>query len=1571
MANRTAATWSNPGPAPAGRRVSARVWKTLAVLVGLAVCVGAITYAVLWLTPPKAPRLMVATADYAENPLVPTNAGTVTAVQGFIDLNRFTGRGRLRPDNAPYRLTRGETGNVLAKLSAFREPVVVAVFAANGGCDANGPFLIPDDASPEPTERVRVKAILDAVAKLPADTRKLIVFDAAGAISAPVFGQFHNDFTRGVQSLDADIAAVPNLLVFISAGADQRSWRSPEWGESAFLHHLRTGLAGNADANNDNRLSADELIEYATRRTRQWARDQRGALQVPELFPTTDGHRRAAGTTLGIVEKHADADPLPTAFVPPPTWDESWKAFAEFDTAIPHPATYSPLLWKQYTDWLLRGDRLIADGDETGAANARARANQLVPLITADRAIAVSPQTLALPSALGESSTSSDTLGPVIGKVALASDADRPAEWEKAKQQAGRLAFGRALVKWVADDPFARLKLAPPVVALITEGFNVVPAELHFLTMVARDLPAHTASAAVWPLLQRVLRLRVIAEETANGAQSEVVRPWIAGQIVAADASRRVAEDLLFSGSAAGWFTANTCAMYAEWFYSDAANTADVIRTARTTWQTAIPKLNGLTEWLAAGEHPKDLFGRMTREDLLNTVRATWTDVHRLAEWSEAPPATDRVANLKTLAKSVNGRITRIEAFHHSAIDAVKVPLRAVIGAVIVPDTAVGRLLDSRPNNESRAELATWWRDADVVLSVPFTDRREELLVGLRNVSRQLHVLADKRPEPLAELTTDEVRERAFDAARRRGLLHLAALGRSAFELAVGDGFERTVFQVDQFSRQVDAPAELIAGEERFATAVRQLPGRISTKDDSLPAADLLARLSLVPPSTDPAVRLRKLRAAELLDWQAGRTQIDRWSGGDSAKPYYRHAADVLRGDARRVAARPAAGQPTPATSFPLTVPDVPDITVTDELNPRALFDVKSAGTPVNGMVVYRGTDATFARVTGGLLTPMELAIPPRSGPMPTVPAVERSVLTLSGYFRGEKVETRVNVARHLLPHTTAVRSAPNDAVSVAVRLTSDLRDKLGTGTGHLHFVIDCSGSMGRPDDPSIRSDFADACDYLEGTLKQVPKGVTVAVSAFGQRTPAAKTPEDTFTTLRAAAPWKDGETAAVMAQVRALEPWDKSAVVRSVLQARKVIGDIAGTRAVILFSDCADNRFTDPEVNTKKVAVKDALRAAFGDGCPLHVVAFPAEKAAEAVREEFRSVTTFKPAGLFLAPNETAKLIDWIRTATAPQVKLKVVTARDSIDLTAGTDAADNWLSPLPKASSGVLELLTPKVSQPVELKAGERLLVELTGGTNALRFTRPNFAAGVPAASRGTIDKWAVAVPRQRLTDSGGLELVALADRDAKTGAETLVPARVGDVWFELAAVNASAVAVKWANSTGWPCPAWDVSCPAWPTSGGKATAPSLAAWWSEGRPFSAAGSWAAPTDMPLSAVSPFTVNTTAGEVTVSGVSVEAHDGRACLVVRLTHSPGKPVIPRVKDLTPDGSEVRVYRDANCVTALFWWTDPTAIKAVRGLEFVAIDDAKKQATENRTFVVLPTLPPPSVGTPAPTPAPR
>ena len=68
--------------------------------------------------------------------------------------------------------------------------------------------------------------------------QKLLILDATQSPAFADVGLVHNDFAAGLEELNDDIAAVPNLVVLSSTDLDQRSWTSPEWGTSAFGHFL-------------------------------------------------------------------------------------------------------------------------------------------------------------------------------------------------------------------------------------------------------------------------------------------------------------------------------------------------------------------------------------------------------------------------------------------------------------------------------------------------------------------------------------------------------------------------------------------------------------------------------------------------------------------------------------------------------------------------------------------------------------------------------------------------------------------------------------------------------------------------------------------------------------------------------------------------------------------------------------------------------------------------------------------------------------------------------------------------------------------------------------------------------------------------------------------------------------------------------------------------------------------------------------------------------------------------------------------------------------------------------------
>ena len=74
---------------------------------------------------------------------------------------------------------------------------------------ADGAFLFPEDASSELQARVRVKALLDQPARLPAQKQKLLILDATEEPAFTDLGLVHNDFASAVEELNSDIAAVP------------------------------------------------------------------------------------------------------------------------------------------------------------------------------------------------------------------------------------------------------------------------------------------------------------------------------------------------------------------------------------------------------------------------------------------------------------------------------------------------------------------------------------------------------------------------------------------------------------------------------------------------------------------------------------------------------------------------------------------------------------------------------------------------------------------------------------------------------------------------------------------------------------------------------------------------------------------------------------------------------------------------------------------------------------------------------------------------------------------------------------------------------------------------------------------------------------------------------------------------------------------------------------------------------------------------------------------------------------------------------------------------------------------
>jgi Caspase domain len=1587
--------WRTPPPRAPYRT---RWWKLAGIaVVGLAT-LAAVTWAVFWIRPPEPARVVVLVAGYDNTLAVPPNPYGKSAAREFAALARPGGwlgtRSRLSGAADPQRFSRAG----LPDLSHAREKCVVVVIAAHGGRDRDGAFLFPEDATAETAQRVRVKTLIEQLAKLPAKQQKLLILDATEPPAYPDLGLVHNDFAAAVEDLNGEIAAVPNLAVFMSTGPDQRSWTSPEWGQSSFTYHLVRGLKGAADANGDKRITGGELVDYVRPRVREWARDHRAALQTPVLLPKGDeGENRMRAMHLAMTDGPPPDEPAPTPFDPPPELDAAWAEYRELARAYVPPTAYTPHLWRQYEAWTLRFEQAVIAGDADGAKNARAKAGDLKRQIEAARRFDISPQTLALQAALGGLPVPAevpDAFRLGIEQVASAPDAERPAAWAKVRDVPGfdsevaRLLWCRALIDWVRGHPPTRLPVVPSLVPLFTEGMPVRPAEVHFLLMVARHLPPQDKKVLPWPNPGYALLLRPQAERAAGCLQdegypyTEQVLRWATSQLTTADAGRRRVEDYCFA-TAVPHDPRPELSPDGE--YRGAVTQASYLREFIVWWHTAADRLPAFAEWVARGP-AADPADRAARDRLFHDRAGAWMPTN-------------------VLARSVDG----LERKDWSAIHDPCYPaayLTNELGKALARQA--DDLLKTKPEFEARptprADSVRWWQSADDVLTAPpphavTPARRVELVREFRRVSRQLLVTGRTRPEPLPEVSPEVTRERAFETARRRGLFLLARLDLDRLHRALDPPgrFGDIEFRLERFAFQADGRQSLAEAGSLLGSVLDELPATAEWYVRVAPAHAAV--------SDAPIDRLRRERVRAALAQQARRTYEDHWYGEGNTR-YYRTAIEHLAGDARKLFPgpepkddpfKPYLGAETP---FPLAAQLPKGFAFTDEPNPSIALTFAPQPTPgISGVPVF-WAESPFAPAKPGpperVAVPTDpphgtitRAIPKPAGSPPTTPVAHEGAFRVTGFFRGRTAPTDAEVNVYPLPDRVAVTTPGLTSTAVAVRADPRIRARYGFGTGAVAIVLDCSGSLGPPDrkNPTDPGLYPEALKALRELLRELPPGTTVTVWVFGQRTPGARAAEETIREVLppTALPY---DTATVIKQVddavAVLDPWDYSPIVRTILAARDRIKDApVPFKAVVLISDGVDNRWADDPANTAKRSVRDALRAEFPPaGVSLSVVALPVPKSEEAAQAQFQEVEKLKPAGLFITPDKVKDLAAWLRNGLNPRVRFTLFPLDGQgppADLTAGTDATDNWYAGRLEPGAYRLRVSGAKdFAATLRLERGDRLLLDLSEDRGALSLARhwyADTAAGVKSGKPG--DPWRLALLQNR-SETGGLRLFAAVE-ERPTVADTTAVSRIGEVWFEVRPVVAAPgpVTARWRAAPGYPAPAWGIDIPGWPAFPGTkvAASPAVEAWWNPDGPFPAAGTWPLPAGKSVLDLKGEAVKVSDTTLTLESVSVEEHavdvapDGRReprkCLVVRLSHPAGSPAWVRPAGATPAGSEVRVYRAANKVTCLFWGLDPAK---VTGFEVVSLNDALKQAEKLGRHAKLDNAPGPTDASPRPEP---
>jgi hypothetical protein len=1089
---------------------------------------------------------------------------------------------------------------------------VVVVLAAHGGRDRDGAFLFPDDATADPGQRIRVKAVIDRLAALPARKQKLLILDATQSPAFPDLGLVHNDFAAALLDLEPDIQAVPNLVVFASTGPDERSWVSPEWGTSAFAHYLTDGLNGAADADRDNRISGDELIDYVRPRVKDWARDHRAARQVPIVLPQDEGVSRAGAMHLSMTDGTTQAAAAPVPFDPPLEVEQVWQEYRDLAAGTPPPQAYTPHLWREYEAWVLRFEQLVLAGDDAGAKAVRAKASDARRRIEAARPLEVTPQTLALPAGVGGMRYYPEPPAPFLEGIARVADpaipsSQRATEWAKVKAVPGfdlapaRVQWVRALLKWVAEDPATRLPVVPEVAPLVSEGLTIRPAELHFLVMLAGRLSSPEKLARLAPVLRGVLTLRTDAEAAALGIPdsgypyAEYFRWWAADPfvtgssgVVSGDGERRQAEDLCFATDDPSWDRAARHITAARLGYSRSLELAGNTRVAVSAWHRTAHGLPSLGEWLVRDTITVLGHDGFVRDVAFRQYLDVWGRVHSTGTVSSTTPNPGEVVRLVSDGASLHEAFTDAESRL---------------------STGTTDLLAVRPEFEGkvtpRAEAVRWFLAADALLTAPpalaaAPSARRDLLREYRRVSRQLQIMGQTQPVELPEVPEAINRERAFELARRRGQFVLARVGRVNYEKLTagkpGENYDQVEFRLTDFAGRAEARKSLAEASSRLGEVLAELP---AAADQPGPNAEADRMLRLVPAHTVPTIRhnpadqLRRAGTREVLRFQAQRTVLDHWYAENDAK-YYLRAAGQLRADADRVFPL-AQGQPDPfaelvradddpfpvepvlPTRFVMTDEPEAEFALTFTRKPdrsgRPGFPVFSAdppfappGTPPIAERTPYGTDpdsppTSFTRTVYGPV-----------GPKPVTPTPIPGTIRVTGFYRGRTITRNATASAYPVPDRTAVDFPnPDPSAAIAVRADPALIPRLGFGHGTVVIILDCSGSMRPPVAPKSAPPYPDdflaadapegqyaaAVKALDAVLNGLPPGTVVTVRTFGRRSSGATTPEGSMQTMLP--PTRlDFDRAKVidrvMAEARSVtigDLWHLSPIVHSVVDAK------------------------------------------------------------------------------------------------------------------------------------------------------------------------------------------------------------------------------------------------------------------------------------------------------------------------------------------------------------------------------------------------------------------------------------
>lgn len=954
-----------------------------------------------WIQPPHPIHLSLMGAGYETNLSVPHNAfgwGTLADLT-YLAHNSAGAR------NSAARWVGPASPTLLTSHTAWgadwenlQESTLFVYISAHGSVDAEGPYLIVHDGTPaDPAGRVRVSELLTRLAAIPAKTHKIVFLDVTHFEANPSYGCLHNDFPRALQTLDAEIANIRNLVVVNSCDAGQLSHVSHTHRRTIFGHTVTEGLRGAVvDANADGRIDGHDFFQFVQSQVVTWTRTNRDTQQVPVLLPSgADGRERARRIDLRVAQVPYQPGEIPqldnTAVA---GLQRVWNAYFDLNAKLPSLNAHAAGLRRAYESAIVRHEELVQAGDATHARLIEERLRGMQYQMEWEQKLfsVHNPGSLALAQASflsDETHAHSAAIADVSAQLWNAQPAAQTMLWEKAVSQwveqglaldSLRFALLNLLYERAVANPSQDLERAAAVARVIRDPLAPLPVEIHFLEMLAKLLPADARGVLDQHRLRRALEVKQLAERVAISCSdyqpnslADEIKPWIAPAVVAADQLRRQAEDLLFA-DASDRARADLLFESAEQQYRSIQSLAHELSTALQLTHQALGEAGNFSRWINSLSTPGGLgdaevlvqryeamcVGAIDLMDLLHsvpTVDLTATQLTQLH--AQLPTQYERLSDSYATLKADFDEWWQLQATA-GASDWLSLANACQTTAGAFEQRLA--LYEKIRNNELPLNFTV---SSPTAIAISDSAQLQSLPnpVAISPVISSPVASARRETPGLSQAQLSEVHRAAV-----RGRLAMAIIGEDLFD-ALANGPQAETYAQLKFRLSVLTANE--SWRQSLQVAGAQIAQRLSklpeyTAGDHAPSPPQGSHAKTTSgsssfqlaqkiewqygglhgevPNASPTLRRRSLLQSSLFAWLAERIERDHWSSGSVEEPYFKEAAEnYLQTSTRLWPDNPQIAilqrQLDAPEELQLVTPDAIDLTTESEL----AFDVQVA----------------------------------------------------------------------------------------------------------------------------------------------------------------------------------------------------------------------------------------------------------------------------------------------------------------------------------------------------------------------------------------------------------------------------------------------------------------------------------------------------------------------------------------------------------------------------------------------------------------------------------------------------